>query len=146
MASAIPNNAKKEFMDGSFDLVANDIRAILVMNTTTVDTEVDAIPFISSYSLLDEMDATGYAREILAGNAVTADDPNNRGEFDANDESFAGLSGDATRTIIGVLIYKHVTNDADSIPLFYSEFASPIPTTATQIDIPWNVEGLLQLA
>jgi hypothetical protein len=146
MASAIPNNSKKESMDGAIDYVNDDIRAILVMSDTTCDTEVDGIDFIDDYTTLDELDAGGYAREVLAGKAVAVDDGNDRAEFDANDESFAGLGGDATRTIVGVLIYKHVTNDTDSIPLFYSEFASPLPITATQIDIPWNIEGLLQLA
>lgn len=146
MASVVPNNAKKLFMDGAIDLVNDDIRAILVMSDTTVDTEIDAIAFIDDYTTLDEMDATGYAREVLAGNAVAADDANDRAEFDANNESFAGLSGDATRIIVGVLIYKHVVDDTDSIPLFYSEFASALPVTATQIDIPWDAQGLLQLA
>lgn len=146
MASAIPNNAKSRLIDGSIDLNTHDIRAALLMTNTTADTEVDAMNFIASYTTLDECDATGYARVALTGEAVNTDDANNRSEFDANDASFTGLGGDATRAVQGVLIFKFVTNDADSIPIAFIDFASDIPATATQIDIPWNAEGILQLA
>ena len=146
MASAIPNNAKLRIMNGGVDLDTDDIRVALLMTNTTADTEVDAMTFVNQYGTLDECDATGYARVALASEAATADDANDRAEFDATDSSFTGLSGDATRATQGALIYKHVTNDTDSIPICFIDFSADIPTTATQIDVPWNAEGILQLA
>ena len=132
-------------MNGGVDLDTDDIRAALLMLNTTADTEIDAITFVDQYTTLDECDATGYARVALASEAVVADDANDRAEFDAADASFTGMSGDATRDIQGVLIYKHVTNDANSIPIAFIDFSADIPKTATQVDIPWDAQGILQL-
>lgn len=147
MASAIPNSAKVRLMNGGIDLDTDDIRARLVMTNTTCDTEVDAINDLADYSTIDPADATGYADVALASEAVAADDANDRAEFDATDASFTGLSGDATRDYQGVLIYKYVDGtNANDLPVCFIDFSADIPATATQVDIPWNAEGILQLA
>ncbi len=147
MASAVPNSAKALLINGGLDLNSNDIRARLVMTNTTCDTEVDAINTLSNYTTIDPCNATGYADVALGSEAVNTDDTNNRAEFDANDVSFSGLGGDASRAIQGVLLYKYVDGtNANDIPIAFIEFSSTIPATATQVDIPWNVEGILQLA
>lgn len=145
MASVVYNIAKSGLMDGTIDLNSHDIEIALCMTNTTADTEVDA-DTISAITTLDECDATGYARQDLASETVTTDDTNDRAEFDAADSSFTGLGGDATRDIQGALIYKKVTNDTDSIPIVFVDFTSDISSAATQIDITWNSEGILQLA
>lgn len=134
-------------MNGTIDLDTNDIRARLCMNTTTCDTEVDAINTLVNYTLIDVANATGYADVALTSEVVAADNANDRAEFDAADVSFAGLSGNATRDYQGVLIYKYVdgTNTND-IPIAFIDFTADIPATATQVDIPWSIEGILQLA
>ena len=120
-----------------------DIRVALLMTNTTADTEAD-VDLMNAFSILDECDATGYARQALSSEAVNIDDTNDRAEFDATDVTFSGLSGNATRAIQGALIYKHVTNDTDSVPVAFIDFASDIPSTATSVTIPWNAEGILQ--
>lgn len=145
MASVVFNKAKQGLMDGTIDLNTHDIRSALCSTNTTADTDIDA-DTISAIGTLDEFDATGYARIALTGEAVNVDDTNDRAEFDANDLSFTGLSGDGTRPVQGVLLYKHVTNDTDAVPICFVDFASDIPETATQIDIPWDAEGILQLS
>lgn len=147
MASAIPNSALALLISGGIDLDTDDIRARLCMTNTTCDTEVDAITNLSDYTLIDVADATGYADVALTSEAVAADDANNRAEFDAADVSFAGLSGDATRAYQGVLLYKYVDGtNANDIPLCFIDFTADIPATATQVDIPWDAQGILQLA
>lgn len=147
MASAIPNSALALLISGGIDLNTDDIRARLCMTNTTCDTEVDAITNLSDYTLIDVADATGYADVALASEAVAADDANNRAEFDAADVSFTGLSGDATRAYQGVLLYKYVDGtNANDIPLCFIDFTADIPATATQVDIPWDAQGILQLA
>lgn len=143
MASLVYQNAIAKMMSGDLDLNAHDIRVALLMTNTTADTEAD-IDLMNAFATLDECDAAGYARVALTGEAVNIDDTNDRAEFDANDASFTSLGGDATRAIQGALIFRHVTDDTDSVPIAFIDFTADIPATATQIDIPWSVEGILQ--
>lgn len=147
MASAIPNSAKANLINGTIDLNTHDIRARLVMTNTTCDTEVDAINTLSNYTTIDPCDATGYADVALASEAVNVDDTNNRAEFDATDITFSGLGGDATRALQGVLLYKYVdgTNTND-IPVCYVDFPATKPSTTTSLTVTWDAEGILQLA
>jgi hypothetical protein len=147
MASAIPNSALSRLLSGDMDLNANDIRARLCMTNTTCDTEVDAINDLADYTTIDVADATGYADVALADEAVAADDGNNRAEFDATNISFTGLGGDATRDYQGVLLYKYVDGtNANDLPLCFIDFAADVTAAATQVDVPWDAEGILQLA
>lgn len=144
-ASAIPNSFKLKIGNGTIDLDGDDIRTRLCMTNTTCDTEVDAINFVANYTTIDVCDATGYADVALTAEAFTVDDANDRAEFDAADASFTGLGGDAIRATQGVLVYVFITNDAASLPICFIDFTTDIPTTATQTDIPWDAEGILQL-
>lgn len=147
MASAIPNSALVRLLNGGIDLDTDDIRARLCMTNTTCDTEVDAINDLADYTTIDPADATGYADVALASEAVAADDANNRAEFDAADISFTGLGGNASRAYQGVLLYKRVDGtNANDLPLCFIDFTSDIPATATQVDVPWDAQGILQLA
>lgn len=147
MASAIPNSALVRLLNGGIDLDTDDIRARLCMTNTTCDTEIDAINDLADYTAIDPADATGYADVALASEAVAADDANNRAEFDAADISFTGLGGDATRAYQGVLLYKYVDGtNANDLPLCFIDFASDIPATATQVNVPWDAQGILQAA
>lgn len=147
MASAIPNSAKVRLLNGGIDLDTNDIRARLVMTNTTCDTEIDNINDLADYTTIDVADATGYADVQLASEAVAADNTNDRAEFDAADISFTGLGGDATRDYQGVLLYKYVDGtNANDLPLCFIDFSSDIPKEATQVNVPWDAEGILQLS
>lgn len=145
MASLVNNYAKGKMWDGTIDLNTDDIRAALLMTNTTADTE-DDVQTVATFTTLDRCDATGYADLALTGEAVNIDTGNNRAEFDSNDLSYTGLSGNATRAIQGVLLYEFITNDASSLPIVFVDFTSDIPVTATQIDVPVNAEGWLQAA
>jgi hypothetical protein len=147
MANAVPNSAKVRLLTGVIDLDTDDIRARLVMTNTTCDTEVDAINHLSDYTTIDPCNATGYADVALSSKVVNADDTNNRAEFDAADISFTGLGGNASRQYQGVLLYKRVDGtNANDLPVAYIDFTSTLPATATQVNVPWDAEGILQLA
>ncbi len=98
-------------------VLTGDVRAALVMSNTTADTEVDA-EFISSFTTLDEYDGAAYARVALTSEAFAADLANDRFEFTSAAITFSGI-GVGTRQAVGLLLYLHVTNDADSKPLMY---------------------------
>lgn len=145
MASAVYNIAKSGFLDGSIDWDTDTIKAALVMTNTTADTEID-VDTVGAITTLDESDDSGsYARQTLTA-SVSTDDANDRGEADADNISFTSLTGDATRAYQGILILKEITNDTDNIPIAFVEFPSTIAGTATQVDVTFDAEGVLQLA
>lgn len=144
MASKISINALKRMLT-DYLITGHDVRAALVMTSTTVDTEINAadVEFMDEFATLDEMDGANYVRKALADEAVAADDVNARSEFDATDLLWTAL-GAGTRNVQGVLLYEHVTNDADSEPIAYLEFASAYTADGSNFQIQWNAEGILQ--
>lgn len=143
MASQIYNEFKEELAKANIDLDGDDIRVALLMSNTTADTENDGMNFVDDFTTLDECDGANYVRKALASEAVNKDDPNDRAEFDADDVTWSAL-GVGTRQTTGALIYKHVTNDTDSIPIAWVEFASAVTHDGTDFTIQWNTEGILQ--
>ena len=118
MTTHVFNYAKGEILKGNIDLDGDDIRFMFLMTNTTADTENDGIQAISDITTLDEFDGSGYSAGgfALDNEAVTVDDANDRSEFDADDED-CGALGAGTRSIAGVLVYKFVTDNDDSIPI-----------------------------
>lgn len=145
MASFVYTRAKKNIADGTIDLDTHDIRVLLVKvaGSTTTDTEADAAT-ISAFTTLGELVATDYARKALANEAVNEDTGNDRAEFDADDVTWTALGGAANDTIGAAVVYKHVTNDTDSIPIAYIDLTDT-PTNGGDVTIQWNVEGIVQL-
>lgn len=120
----------------------HDIRCALLMTNTTADTEEDVLT-LATITTLDEYNGAGYARQALAGEVVTADGPNNRSLFDAVDPIFAAL-GAGVRSAQGLLLFRQVTNDADSFPIAWYD-AAPFPVNGNGLDltIRINAAGLL---
>jgi hypothetical protein len=145
MPSVVYNEFKRANAAGEIDLNADDIRVALVMTNSTCPTQNDGVTTLSGFTTVDEMNGANYARKALANEAVNKDDANDRAEFDADDVVWTSL-GAGTRSIAGVLVYKHVTNDADSIPIAYLEFPSPVVADGNNFTITWHAEGILQLA
>ena len=144
MADSAYTNFKRGLLEGEFDLNAtDDIRIALLMTNTTADTEED-VATISAFTTLDEMDGANYSRAALASEAVAADNANDRGEFDADNVTFSSL-GAGTRDIAGILLYKHVTDDTDSVPMAWIDSGGfPITANGGDLTISWNAEGILQ--
>lgn len=145
MASKVFNEFKRASASAEIDLGADDIRVALLMNTTTVDTENDGIGFVGDIGTLGETAGTNYSRKALTGEVVTKDDGNDRAEFDADDVLWTAL-GNGAAPLQGVLIYKHVTNDADSPVIAWIEFASEMDPGGSNFTINWDAEGVLQFA
>lgn len=120
-----------------------DIRVALLMTNTTADTEEDKA-FIADFTTLDEMDGANYVRKALTSEAAASDLVNNRGEFTVDPVTWTAL-GAGTRNVAGMLLFKFVTNDADSIPIAYID-SGGFPFTGTGVDVTMtpNAEGLLQ--
>lgn len=136
--------AKAKLLKGELDFdLPQDIRVLLVMTNTTADTDQDA-EFISSITTLDEMDGANYVRKALANEVVNQDNPNNRAEFDADNVVWIAI-GAGTRQIAGIVLYRQVTNDADSPVIAWIDSGGfPITANGGDLTAAWNVEGILQ--
>ena len=140
MASHWFNEGKRAVLAGEIQFATDDIRAALCMLNTTADSVIDGAIHLSDLTL-DECDGAGYSRQALANKTVTRDDTNDLAVFDADDESFGSI-GASTRNVQGVLIYLHVTNDADSVPLFWLEFSTSKVPDGSDFTVRWSASGL----
>ena len=146
MASLAYTPAKTKLASGEIDLAAggDDIRVILVMSNTTADTEEDK-DFVGDLTTLDQYDGANESRKALANEAVNEDAANDRAEFDADDITWTAL-GVGTRQAVGMVVFKFVTNDADSPLIAYIDTGGfPFDGNGGDVTITWNAQGILQV-
>lgn len=146
MASFAYIPAKVGLWNGNIILSTHDIRTIVVMSNTTADTDTTAT-FVADFGTLDEYDGTNYSRQALASEAVNQDTPNSRAEFDANDAAYGTVGlplSPGTRSVVGLVIFRFVTNDADSRVIFFIDLL-PAFSPRGIITIQWNAEGIAHL-
>ena len=142
MASFVYTNAKRAFGAGEIDWDANTFKATLCMTNTTADTEKDKL-LMNAFTTLDEYDGSGFARVTLASKAVAADTSNDRGELDCADITFSSLAA-GTRSVEGMLVYKHVSADSDSIPIAWIDNFTNFAGNGGDVTFTVNAEGLIQ--
>lgn len=139
--------ALTKLMNDTIDLSTADLRVLIVGESSTVDTETE-VEFISGFTTLDELTGvTNYVRKALANEAIGEDLTNNRAELDADNVTWVALGGAANGTIQGFLVYVHVTDDDDSIPLSYHDndgASFSQGTNGSNVSMNIDVEGLLQ--
>lgn len=112
MAETTYNVAKAGALDGTLDLDNSDIRALLLVGAVSIDPDHATVAAVIAANT--EASDASYGRVALTTEAVTQDDTNDRGDFDADDIDFGALDNE---TPTACLIYKHVTTDSDSIPI-----------------------------
>lgn len=134
-----------QYLTAGVNLASDDIRLVPLMSNTTVDTERDAKDQVSDFTTLDEADGSGYTTGGLAldTQAVNIDDANDRAEFDCDNETISAF-GACTRSIIGNLLIKFVTNLNASVPLHWIEYSTAKTPDGSDFTIQINAEGLLQ--
>lgn len=140
MASAIYNSFKRDIMNGAIDLDTDTIKVMLVTSTYTPD--VDA--HTKRSDITNEVSGTGYSAggEALANKAVSVDNTDNEGVFDADDLTWST----ATITARGAVLYKSRggASSADEL-ICYIDFGSDIVSTGSDFTITWNAEGIINL-
>jgi hypothetical protein len=142
--SFIYNKAKVKLLNGTLDLDGHDIRVLLVTPNTTANVEDDK-EFLSQFMVLGEFSGSGYSRKALTNESVSEDLPNDRAEFHADDVTWTGLGGGGT--VKAAIVYRHVTNDSDSVPIAYIDTGGfPHVANGSDLTIQWHAEGILQLA
>jgi len=139
MATTIYNSFKKKIMDGSIDLDTDTIRVALVTSSYTVSQDNH-----EDYAdITNEVVGTGYTAKgaALANKAVTKDNTDNEGVFDADDVTWSSSS----ITARGAIIYKDSGTAATSWFICYVDFGSNQTSSAGDFKIAWNAEGILNL-
>lgn len=132
--------------NGTIDLDTNTIKCLLtkVAASTTVDTEFDKTT-LSGFTTLGEISATNYVRKTLTV-TVSADTTNHRGKITISNVTWSSLGGASNDTIGGILIYKHITDDTDSIPLWWHDYSTTQATNGGDIVLSPHANGLAYLA
>ena len=139
MADVIYNAFKKNIMNGTIDLENDVIRVALVTSSYTPDQ--DAHEFFDD--ITNEVVGTGYVQEgaALASKAVTADNTDNEGVFDAANVTWSS----STITARGAVLYEDTGTPSTSALIAYIDFGSDKTSTAGDFTIEWNSEGILNL-
>lgn len=141
MASVIYNAFKKFIMNGSVDLDTDTIKVALVTSSYTPD--IDAHDYFNDVT--NEVTGTGYTAggATLANKAVTQDNTNDKGVFDADDVAWTT----STITARGAVLYKSRggASSADEL-ICYIDFGVDKVSTAGTFTIQWNASGILTLA
>jgi hypothetical protein len=157
MANGTPNRTLTELLRGTIDLADDTLRAALYNDTTAFTFDPDTHEFVADVldggTTAEEFGGsggTGYARTDVTGTTVTQDDTNDRGIFDSDDLTFAGLDN---ATIQGVIIYKQVGGDDTTpgddpiIQVYDDDMADvpdlPIPTNGSDIQVLQDSAGVL---
>ena len=125
-------------LDELRDFTTDTIRALLVTSSYTPNKDHD---FVSTPAA-NELSGVGYSRPTLASKSRTVDDANDRITYDCVDPSFGTIAiGETARYMI---VYKFVTNDADSILLACFDLgASGVATNGADFTVLVSSSGLL---
>ncbi|MDX1745781.1 MAG: hypothetical protein R3324_07580 [Halobacteriales archaeon] len=152
----MPNATKADLMRGSIDLdtAGDTIKVLLLDDTTAYTADVDNHDFVSDVAdggvTGTEMSGTGYSRKTLANQAVTVDDTDNEGVFDADNVTWTGLNAGTIQTVV---VYQQVgaddTTPADDRIIAIHDDSSigtlPLTTNGSDVTLSWPAEGIVNL-
>jgi hypothetical protein len=140
MADVIFNSFKRDIMNGSIDLDTDTIKVMLVTSSYTPDQDAHD----KRDDVTNEVSGAGYSAggASLANKAVTADNTDNEGVFDADDVTW----GSSTITARGAVLYKSRggASSADEL-ICYIDFGSDKSSSAGNFTLQWAAEGILNL-
>lgn len=123
------NRGKVQNASFDWDDGAQTFRVLLVTSSYTPNVDHD---FVSDV-VANEATGTGYVRKDVTGRSVTIDDTNDRADHDANNITWTAL----TSAFRYAIVYRLVTNDADSPVLCYFDLGAQ-SVTAQDFTIKWN--------
>lgn len=137
MAETIYNAAKTGIANGTIDLDTDTIHILLIEAATpTPDPDHATVSAVTAATA--EAVGTGYARKTSITVTVQQDDTNDRAEVLIPAQTWTGANwGDAT----ALLVFKQVTNDADSIPISWHDTGFPITTNGGDLTVNFAGAG-----
>lgn len=121
MASAAYTIGKQHFLSGDADLDTATIKAMLVSSSYTFSASETTIATAAGNRLGTD--------QTLSSKSVA------NGIFDAADATWSAVASGSTA--IGVVIYRFVSNDTDSVPLVFIDIADTA-TNGGDITLQWD--------
>lgn len=103
----------------------------------TVNKDHDFVSDVTPGS--NETALSGYGRQTAGSKTRTIDDSNDRITYDCADPAFGSIA--AGDTISGMVLFRFVTNDADSILVGYYDIADTA-TNGTAFTVTINANGV----
>jgi len=151
VADFVYNLAKKQLLDGSLDLDTDDIRVMLVDSGYTANKDHDYVDGGGADDPVDhELSGTGYTggyggsgRKALASRAVTEDDTNDAGKFDAADVTWSAIN--AGTAACAIVIKKGTADDTTAVLIAHYDTGFPVVTNGGDVTLQWNANGILAL-
>ena len=139
MADVIFNSFKRDIMNGSIDLDTDTIKVALVTSSYTPNQDTHD----NFDDVTNEVSGTGYTAggQALANKAVTADNTDNEGVFDADDVTWSS----STITARGAVLYKDTGTASTSKLICYIDFGADKISSSGNFTITWDAEGILNL-
>jgi len=141
MATLVSNRLKRDLLDGAANLDAAVVKVLLTKAAAVTDPDLDFVSDVLATSV-DELTDGSYVRKTLASQTVSLDDTNDRGLFDADDITWTALAGG--ETVTGALVYREVTNDADS-PWYVWYDLTDTATNGLDFVLQWATAGLAEV-
>lgn len=148
MADFVYNVAKEDILDSSFQLDGTDDIRVLLLEAASDENKDDAtVQAVLARAGTTELTSTNYSRQALTTEAVTVDNTDDEAVFDADNVTFSSVSQAGSETVVAAVVYKHVTDDTDSIPFLFLDSLTGLPLTpnGSDITITWATEGILNL-
>lgn len=144
MASGAYNKGATDLQNRTIDWASDTIKVMPVKSSYTFDPDHSSMTTPTA----SELDCTGYTggfagadRKTLGSKTITQDDTNNRSVYDAADPSAWTLGGAVNNTIGGFIVYKHLTNDAGSTPIFFCDITD-LPTNGSTVTLQFAATGI----
>lgn len=139
MANVIYNNFKKDLMNGSFALASDTIKIALVTSSYTPDQDSHD----NFDDVTNEVTGTGYTAggATLGSAAVTVDNTDNEGVFDAADATWAA----ASITARAAVIYKSTGVASTSKLICYLDFGTNITSSNDTFTVQFDAEGIINI-
>ena len=128
MANIGYDKGKRALLDW---LITQDARVGLFDNGYSPSASDNFLSTITAH----EIGVTGYARQVLAGMAVTQDDANTRAYFTANNNVWAALAAGAT--LGWAVVYVNTGSDATSKLYGAFQIIPATPTNGGSFTIQW---------
>ena len=125
MANSLYDTAREAFLTGAINWgtgTGGDVIKAILVDTGAYTVNLATHQYKSSIA----------GGAVIAGPVTLAGNATTRGAADANDLTFSAVSGTSIEAIV---IYKFVTNDADSPLIAYIDTATGLPITPNGGDI-----------
>ena len=145
MASLVYNEGAYQLRNGgSINWGSDTIKVMLIATDTPYVPDKDET--VLTTAAASELSVSGYVagfagggRATLGSKTLTKDTANDRIVYDAADPAAWTLA--AGKTVAAAVLYKHDTNDATSIPLFYLDFTD-FPTNGGTFTLVFASTGI----